>query len=110
MPLGASLRVPATAGSDKKPEQDIKMKIALAMAAAVIAILGQPSNSFAQYQGDAPFCVQIYTADNMITRCEYQTFAQCQALNDGRNNTCAINPYYKGPPAAAPQHRQRQGY
>lgn len=85
------------------------MKKALTTA-AVIAVLGQPGSSFAQYQGDAPFCVQIYTADNMITRCEYQTFAQCQAMNDGRNNTCAVNPYYKGQPATPQYRQQRPGY
>jgi len=85
------------------------MKLILATAAALAAVFAHPSDSLAQFSGSAPFCVQIYTADNIISRCEYQTFAQCQALNDGRNNTCAINPYYKGPPAAPP-HRQRSGY
>lgn len=85
------------------------MKIILATVAAAAALLAHSDDSFAQFSGNAPFCVQIYTADNIISRCEYQTFAQCQALNDGRNNTCAINPYYKGPPAA-PAKRQRPGY
>lgn len=86
------------------------MKIALATAVAAIAVFGQPGNSFAQYQGDAPFCVQVYTSSNIITRCEYASFEQCQALNDGRNNTCAINPYYKGPPATPKRRQQRPVY
>lgn len=85
------------------------MKIIPATVAALVAVFAQPGDGFAQYQGSAPFCVQVYTSSNIITRCEYSSFEQCQALNDGRNNTCAINPYYKGPPAA-PAHRQRPGY
>lgn len=81
------------------------MKLILATAVAAIALLALSNDGLAQFSGSAPFCVQIYTADNIISRCEYQTFAQCQALNDGRNNTCAINPYYKGPPAAPPHRR-----
>lgn len=79
------------------------MRTALAAAAVIAAVFGQSATSFAQFQGDSPFCIQVYTSSNIITRCEYASFAQCQALNDGRNNVCTANPYYKGPPPRAPR-------
>lgn len=79
------------------------------IAAAVMALtaVAMPTAGHAQYEGSAPYCVQVYTSSNIITRCDYASFEQCQAYNDGRNNTCTVNPYYRGP---APGPRRRGGY
>ncbi len=80
-------------------------KLLISAALAAITSIAISDTGMAQQTGTAPFCVSYYTSSNIITRCEYSSFEQCQALNDGRNNTCSVNPYYKQQPSGS-----RRGY
>ena len=39
--------------------------------------------------------------------CGFVTFAQCMATVSGTQGTCAMNPFYQGPPPPAPRSRRR---
>ncbi len=73
-------------------------KLLISTALAAISSVAMSSAGSAQIEGRAPFCVSVYTSSNIITRCDYGSFEQCQALNDGKNNSCSANPYYQPAP------------
>jgi hypothetical protein len=55
--------------------------------------------------GAGEFCS---TDSSGMRGCGYETLAQCQASQSGKNGTCARDPFYKDPKEALAQASKRQ--
>lgn len=82
--------------------------ILAAAATAAVLCVAVPANA-SQY-GDAPWCAMMNEGNGeVVWDCEYQTNEECVPhVIAGNRGFCNMNPYYRGPIAAAaprPLHR-----
>jgi len=81
--------------------------ISKVMTASAAALCMLAFVSFAAPSAQAgEFCS---TDSSGMRGCGYETLAQCQASNTGKNGTCARDPFYKDPKEALAQAPKRQG-
>lgn len=58
----------------------------------------------------APFCSTINTLGGGSTRCDFYTYAQCQATVAGLAGTCMANPAFQDSLNRMPPSRRRSAY
>ncbi|MGV3634462.1 MAG: DUF3551 domain-containing protein [Pseudorhodoplanes sp.] len=74
----------------------VTMRLALALAAMVVALAALPPRADAQrYIYDTQYCVRAYDG---ATDCAYFTLQQCLAAVSATGGDCAVNPRYSGEP------------
>lgn len=70
--------------------------------------LAIPASTPLRADAGAQFCATFINAGGPFTRCDYYTFAQCQAALSGIGGSCDVNhTYVPGPYQGQPRRRSR---
>jgi hypothetical protein len=65
----------------------------------------------ARAETDYPFCKSGGGEEGMAyIRCDYATYAQCQATTSGMGGSCVQNPFYNSNANASMSHRGRRAH